>query len=162
MRAFNLIALMAAVPAATFAQTGGRVPPPAQRVATLELARNLLVTTPIEVDAEDLAMKNPFGPRTPVVKDEPVTPVQTVVRSATDREVLVNVIANINPSGTMMIGDQPFLLFGQKKLKVGDVIPIGFQGKTYELVLTGIERTSFTLRLNKEEITRPIKPANKP
>lgn len=145
------------LPAGLWAQG---VATPQSRMMTLDLARTLLTAEPIVVEADTLAYKNPFGSRRPVVTspDRPAP----VITSVNDRDVLLRAGEVILPSGTMMLGDVPILLFGQKKLKVGDVVPIVFQGKTYELQVSSIERTSFTLRLNKEEITRPIKPVNKP
>ena len=71
--------------------------------------------------------------------------------------MLQRIAAGIKPSGVMMLGGSPLLLIREKKLKVGDNLTITFEGNAYTLVVTGIDRTSFKLRLNNEEITRPIK-----
>jgi hypothetical protein len=92
----------------------------------------------------------------PRLRSDAGTPVQLG-----DRDLLANIAGTITPSGTIQVGEKQILLFGQKKLKVGDSISIVFQGVAYELQITGIERASYTLRLNQEEITRPIKPVNK-
>lgn len=153
---FPLISIVAAQVA-----HGQSVPASAQRVVTLDLARTLLTTTPVKVEADDVMRKNPFGPRV-IEQSEPAQVVPVAVNVTSDRDVLVNVIDGITPSGTMMLGGSPILLFREKKFKVGDFLPIVFQGKSYELEIASIERTNFTLRLNKEEITRPIKTVNKP
>lgn len=127
---------------------------PQKRMASLDLARTLLTTKVVDQTGEVLDQKNPFNPVRTVRREATAVP---VVRNS-DRDILVMAAAQINPSGTAQLGDTAILLFGQKKLKVGDTIPIVFQGTTYELVISVIDRTFFSLRLNDEEITRPIKP----
>ncbi len=140
---------------------GQDVATPQKRTDTIDLARRLLTSEPIHVDAAAVLSKNPFNPQAPVVSEAlPSQSVTAVVMA--DRDLLVALAGSITPSGSMRLGDTPILLFGQKKFKVGDTLSIVFQGVTRELVITSIEPTSFTLRLNNEEITRPIKPsANK-
>jgi hypothetical protein len=75
-----------------------------------------------------------------------------------DREVLEAVAPHILPTGVAQVGDSPMLLLGEKKLKVGEYLTITFAGTEYMVELAAISRSSFTLRLNKEEITQPINP----
>jgi len=132
---------------------------PQKRSETIELARTLLTTKPVETTDEEVAGKNPFNRVAPVVEvPAEAAPEAAPVINTSDRDLLLGMVESVTPSGTIRVGGTQYLLFGQKKLKIGDAIPIVFQGTNYELQLTGIERTSFTLRLNKEEITRPIKP----
>ncbi len=133
-----------------------------KRMVTVDLARTLLTINQSESSADEIARTNPFNPVRQAADSEARKPAagQAVVMG--DHELLLGIAATISPSGTIKLGDTQILLIGQKKLKVGDTIPIVFQGASYELQLSGIERTSYTLRLNKEEITRPIKPVNKP
>jgi hypothetical protein len=81
----------------------------------------------------------------------------TLVRPAGDRGILEALAGRLAPSGTAILGGEAILLFGQKRLKVGDQLTITFEGFDYILNITDIGRTTFTLRLNREEITRPIK-----
>ena len=156
--------LFIAVAAGLHAQSASDILPPQRRTATLDLARTLLTTKPVEVSAEELAQKNPFNPVKPVVETEVAAkPAASGSEVLGERDLLQRLAATVTPSGTMQLGDQLILLFGQKKLKVGDRLPIVFQGATYELQVSAIERTSFSLRINNAEITRPIKPVtNKP
>lgn len=161
MRTLYCISLLALAPLGLVGQTASDIPPPQKRTVTLELARSFLTAKPIDISAEEVARKDPFNPRQPsseISPPEEAAVVKTV--GMADRDILTNLAKSVTPSGTMQLGDTPILLFGQKKLKVGDSIPIVFQGTTYEVYIGGIERTSFTLRLNKEEIIRPIKPVN--
>ncbi len=85
---------------------------------------------------------------------------QTVARTAgprTDRDILTGIAATMKPSGYFVLGNQPTLVFGQKRVKAGSAMTINFEGGEYTVEITAIDRTSFTLRLNREEYTRPIK-----
>ncbi len=161
MKTLYCISLLTLAPLGLVGQTASDIPPPQKRAVTLELARTFLTTKPIDISAEEVARKDPFNPRqqSPEI-NQPEKPVAVKTVGMADREILANIAKGVTPSGMMQLGDTPILLFGQKKLKVGDSIPIVFQGTTYEVYIGGIERTSFTLRLNKEEIIRPIKPVN--
>lgn len=162
MRAFIYISFAVMMPVCLVGQPSSDIVSSQKRMDTLNLARKLLTPKAIDVRAEEIARSDPFNrmqPTPSAVQGEPA-PIKEAAMN--DREVLMNIANDISPSGTMQLGDTPILLFGQKKLKVGDSLPIVFQGVTYDVYIGGIERTSFTLRLNKEEIIRPIKPVNKP
>jgi hypothetical protein len=77
---------------------------------------------------------------------------------SSDREVLLAAAAHIVPTGVVQLGDSPIMLLGEKKLKVGDYLTITFAGNDYVVEIAAISHSSFTLRLNKEEITQPINP----
>lgn len=80
----------------------------------------------------------------------------------TARETLAAIAARISPSGTIFVGDSPMLLFGKKFVKVGAHLTVTYKGADYDLELVAIDRTTFTLRLNNEEINRPIQPGKSP
>jgi hypothetical protein len=153
MRTPALISVLVLSTGAVFAQD---ISTPQKRMATLDVARTLLTTQPLIEGADKLEKKNPFNVKTVVVEVTATTP--TVVTTIADRDRLIALAPLVAPSGSLQLGDKSMLLFGQKRLKVGDSIPIVFQGVTYDLQISAIERTTFTLRLNNEEITRPIKP----
>lgn len=75
----------------------------------------------------------------------------------TDRDLLQAIAANLQPSGFFVIGGEPTLVFGQKRVKAGGSISIRFEDADYTLEIVSIDRPNFTLRLNREEFTRPIK-----
>jgi hypothetical protein len=131
------------------------IPPVQKRMATIDLARTLLTTQQKSLDVDQ---KNPFNPVRVLPGADVAKPITGEVVAASDREILLGLSESIAPSGMMQLGGTPILLFGQKKLKVGDSIQIMFKGASHDIKIMGIERTSYTLRLNKEEITRPIKP----
>jgi hypothetical protein len=128
---------------------------PAKRQEVLDTAKTLLTTRKISPIAVDPFHSEKFadivsGPRAAVAG--PV-----VVSRRTDRDVLQAIGANLKPSGNFVIDGESILLFGQKRVKAGDHLTITFEGTEYTLEIAAIERTSFTLRLNREEFTRPIK-----
>ena len=75
----------------------------------------------------------------------------------TDHDILVAIAANLKPSGFFVLGDEPTLVFGQKRVKAGGTVSIRFEDTDYTLEIVSIELPNFTLRLNREEFTRPIK-----
>ncbi len=84
------------------------------------------------------------------------------VKLAGDREILAAIAPRVTPTGTFSFGGERRLQFSKKRLKVGDQLTVTHEGQDYVLELTGIDATNFTLRLNREEITRPIKPGKNP
>jgi hypothetical protein len=79
-------------------------------------------------------------------------------RPTSSSELLEQIAERIMPSGTLILGDESFLIFGQKRLRVGDRLTVTFGERDYTLELVAIDRVTFTLRLNQEKITKRIKP----
>jgi hypothetical protein len=80
-----------------------------------------------------------------------------------DRDTLARIAPVITPSGTFMLpGGEPVLVFGSKKVKTGTHFTVTVSGQDYDLELVRIDRTTYTLRLNREEITRPITKGKSP
>jgi len=143
----------------------GDIPLASQRLDTVKFARNILATQSEAVPSVDQAsLKNPFNPVAPPPTPPPTSAAADGGASAPGGEnlQLSQIAPNVNPSGAMKIGGESLLLFGQKRFKVGDHLPIVFEGRPYDLEIVDIQSTSFTLRLNGVEITRPIKSVTKP
>jgi hypothetical protein len=79
-------------------------------------------------------------------------------KPATDQDLLKLLAQRIAPSGTMMLGNESLLIFGSKRLRVGDMISVSYEGVDYKLEVAAIEAVTFTLRFNRAEITRRIHP----
>lgn len=141
----------------------GQVSNPTKREKVIELARSLLAKSPQKASLP-AKLVDPFNPE--ALAAPPPTPgakpAEAPRGTASDREILRQVAPSIEPSGVMMFGSERLLLFGEKKLKVGDTLTITFEGKKYLLVIAGIGQSSFKIRLNNEEITRPINSGNAP
>jgi hypothetical protein len=71
--------------------------------------------------------------------------------------LLQAIATGLKPSGFFVLGGEPTLVFGQKRVKAGGFVTITFEGTEYTLEVISIDRPNFTLRLNREEFTRPIK-----
>lgn len=104
--------------------------------------------------------KNPFNPEG--FGDIAATPNQGAVVNTvpvgprSERDLLQAIATGLKPN-LMVLGGQPVLVFGQKRVKAGGFLTITFEGSEYNLEVVSIERPNFTLRLNREEFTRPIK-----
>ena len=79
-----------------------------------------------------------------------------------NHDLLQKLATFIKPSGVVQFGGPPMLLFHEKKLKVGDNLKITVEGVDYSVTISAIDQTSFKIRLNGEEVTRPIKPGKVP
>lgn len=161
------LALLGAAPVA--AQQSDLTAPP-KRAATVDLADRLLKPRVLAALPETLVVPfNPAGfdqPDPEEIKAQQAAAAAAIaagtpLRPAGDRNVLATLAEKLSPSGTAIIGGEPILLFGSRRLKVGDRLTVTFEGTDYQLDITAITRTTFTLRLNREEITRPIKPGKK-
>lgn len=141
-----------------FAADAGSVLPPAGRQQALDKARKLLAvreSAPVTVDPfhSERFAELVAGPRQVPVAG---VPAPVVASRRTDRDILQTIAATLKPSGNFIFNGEHTLVFGQKRVKAGDFLTIPFDGAEYTVEITAIERTSFTLRLNREEFTRPI------
>lgn len=161
-RLVSLVALGIAL--GSMLPVSGQVVPPARRTAALESAEQLLAQRDASLPAK---VADPFHPpgfggaaeAAPDQTDSGATQPDPGPRTGprTDRELVAAIAAAIKPSGYFILGGEPTLVFGQKRVKAGEPLTINFEGADYTLTITSIDRTSFTLRLNREEYTRPIK-----
>jgi hypothetical protein len=77
---------------------------------------------------------------------------------AGDRDVIEMLAAQIRPSGMINLRGSPRLIIANKPFEIGTRFTVTYAGQDYELELTAIDRTTFTLRYRNEETTRPITP----
>jgi hypothetical protein len=149
MPALALLAVLAGIGTNAIANTVGN---PAKRIETLEKASDLLAEkTPV------LSPKNPFNPEGFGEGQEVATVAATPTGPRSTRELLQAIGASLKPSGFFILGGEPTLVFGQKRVKAGGLLTITFEGSEHTLEIVSIDRPNFTLRLNREEFTRPIK-----
>lgn len=150
-----------------FAAEGESVAAPLKRQEVLDHAKGLLATPALPT-----AVKDPFhsdayadslagavrSPEGQVPAGDNTTTVRTVPTGPRNaRDLLQTIATSLKPSGFFVLGGQPTLVFGQKRVKAGGFLTITFEGNEYTLEIASIERPNFTLRLNREEFTRPIK-----
>ena len=79
-----------------------------------------------------------------------------------DHQILEEIVAKVRPSGSMSVGGRPMLMFGKRFVKTGSHFTVTYKGMDYDLELTQIDGTNFTLRYKSDEITRPIQPGKSP
>ena len=123
---------------------------PVDTPAPLTLASNPFFPVGFDLpDADELAALRAAGKSLPGA-----SPTAPAVLS--DSDVLSKIADKIVPTGTIFVGGQPMLMFGKKFVKVGTHFTVTYSGSSYDVALTSIDRTTFTLRLNRQEITRLI------
>lgn len=142
---------------------------PDKRKAVVDTASRLAKVPPVP---EKLELKNnPFnipGFDTPDQDEKAAARAAQVAAGAkveevlSDGEILDKIAAKIVPSGTIFLGGQPMLMFGKKFVRVGSLFKVTYNGNDYDLVLTSIDRTTFTLSLNHAKTTRPIQTESAP
>jgi len=72
------------------------------------------------------------------------------------RAKLQAVVAGLKPT-FFMRGGQPTFLFGSKKISIGGIMTLTVERVEYTLEIVSVTPPNFTLRLNREQFTRPIK-----
>ncbi len=139
---------------------------PAKRQEILDQTKILLATKGQIESGKDPFHSDAYGDTIKTNQDAPVGTSVDKVRPDTppagplSPHDLLQAIATsptLKPSGFFVIGGQPTLVFGQKRVKAGSFLTITFEGTEYAIEIVSIDRPNFTLRLNREEFTRPIK-----
>jgi uncharacterized membrane protein len=166
-----LVVLCAVCVPAARARIESELAPPDKRKATVEKAATLAKRTVVAPLASDLA--DPYAPPGFDLTDaEEAAAAAAAARQAallnpgaagvaappTDRQLLESIVAKIVPSGSLFAGGKPMLMFGKRFVKIGSHFTVTYKGTDYDLELTDIDGSNYTLRYNREEITRPIKP----
>lgn len=163
-RLFAFVALAAAAGSANSAPTSD-LTTPAKRAQVVETAERLAQIPTL--DPLPATLPQPFHPPgfdqpdASEVKPSSSSP-GAAADPATDRDVLTKIAARIRPSGIINLGGEPLLIFGQKRLKIGDHLIVTLEKTDYDVEITAIDTTTYTLRLNRDEITRSLKPGKSP
>ena len=161
--AFAIVVLGTGMPMAIAAATKGAsdIIPPVKRQASVEAATNLAkppVPAPLPENVRHLFNPPEFSPAPPKKQaDGKVNPAAVVPEGPTDRQLLETLAGRIPNASTIIRGGKAMLLVGGKMLEIGSEFVVGYNGQDYELKLTAIDRTTFTLRYRGEETTRPLR-----
>ena len=83
-----------------------------------------------------------------------------VIPALSGVELLTRLAAMIPATGTVNLNGAPILLLSQKRLKVGDSLTISFEDKDYEVLITSISPTAFTISRGSHSYTRPLRLAS--
>ena len=156
-----LLCLLAGLGAGTFAAADDvpAILSPTARKESLARAEALLSNKPLGLP---LGATDPFHSQAFAIASGNVPqPVDTgpakPVGPKSDHDILAGIAAGLKPNGIFVIGGEEVLLFGEKRVKAGSTLTINFEGASYTVEIAAVTHTSFTLRLNREEYTRPIK-----
>lgn len=127
---------------------------PATREATLATVARL-VAVPLAPAAAAIA-KDPFYPAATDLTDltEKVKADPSLI---SPQERLEQIAAQINPTGSVTLGGEPYLLFTEKRQKIGDKVTVSIDDVEYEVEIVNIDKSRFRLRYNNLETTRSIK-----
>ncbi len=131
---------------------------PAQREAGLAAARTLVAPriTDFPADAIDPFHSTAFVAAVTGVPEATKQPTTGAPQYASDSSLVASLAAALKPSGYFVIGGRETLVFGHKRVVAGDSIEVVYEGATHNVQVTEISRTSFTIRLNGQIVTRPI------
>lgn len=137
---------------------GDTVLTPAKRQEVLDKAKKVLVARNFPLVTVDPFHSERFSEMVYGLSHVPgVVTAAPVPAQRSPHDILQSIATSLKPTGNFILGGQPTLVFGQKRVKAGSTLTITFEGTEYTLEITAIERTNFTVRMNKEEFTRPIK-----
>ena len=171
-----LCAALAAGATAFAAKSTSDLLPPARRQATVDLAHKL--TQPVTPTAVPAELKSPFNPpdfdkpspdeaknaRGGAKGDDKTEGGAPKALPPGDREMLESLAARIGNTSAVQFRGKTLLVVGSAggrsvQLEVGQVFTVTnpANGQDYDLELTAIDRTTFTLRYRGEEITRPLR-----
>ncbi len=161
-----VLAALCVLASSASARVESELAPPEKRHQSVEKAVH--TSKLVRVDALLPELSNPFAPPQFALSDaEEAAAAAAAARQSgtgplvappTDRELLATIAAKIIPSGTVYLGGRPLLMFGKRFVRTGSKFTVTYKGADYVLELTDIDATNFTLRYNREEITRPVKP----
>ncbi len=111
----------------------------AVRNEKIELAKHLLESRKDGDSSSFKDLTNPFSMSGRVLNRISVRPKTDIMKKVyTDSEIVKAVAAKINPTGIVRIGGEDFLLFGQKRLKVGDILTINYENESYPIIISKI------------------------
>ena len=132
---------------------------PTARQAVLKTVESLL-TRKANPDGSGDVSKDPFNPSEQDLREDydpnEVKEVKQVVRKS-DADLLQDIAKQIQPTGSVTLGGEPYLLFGEKRQKKGDKVSVTYDGVEYVVEIISIANKQFRLRYNNEEMVRPIK-----
>jgi len=132
---------------------------PLARQGVIKTVETLLAEkgNPTPASAE---IKDPFNPSEQDLREDydpnAVKEVKQVVRKS-DADLLQDIAKQIQPTGSVTLGGEPYLLFGEKRQKKGDKVSVTYDGVEYVVEIISIANKQFRLRYNNEEMVRPIK-----
>ena len=131
------------------------------RKTVLENARGAIADKSVAEIEQFRSHKDPFNPPETDLKDlvvdSSIRPKDTAPKLASDADIVQMLVSLVNPTGAVELGGEPYLLFGEKRLKVGDRYVVTKDGVDYTVTINSIESNRFSIRYNSQVLFRQIK-----
>ncbi len=130
-------------------------------ISTPESREKVLATLAKITDGRASALaaapaKDPFNPPVADLRDlAPSTNGDGPRRS--DEELVPQLAALLQPTGSMTLGGEPVLLFTERRQKIGDKVAVTLDGVEYVVEIVSIANNRFRIRYNDREAERTIK-----
>ena len=127
-----------------------------KQIEILNTARLLLSDPAGSSDLKTDSLDDPFFlEKEEVVEEavEDVAPVVDVQENLSDAQILGLVSSQLKPSGFIDQGGQQYLILNGKKVQDGVSFNFPHQEKLYSILISEIQKNSFTLNLNSESKT---------
>ena len=135
------------------------------RIVSKELRNNSLqeverlFATFQEIGEHQITMnENFFFAKEPFVEQEEVVEEEKVIVALTDLQVLEEISKQVRPNGVVTFSGKNYLLMGgREQIGDGDSISVRVQNKTYTITFGKVTTQTYTIYLNDEALTAPVK-----
>jgi hypothetical protein len=133
---------------------------PSKRQEILDKGKQLLATKEIAAPEADPFYYTELGTNNEKVTASEIAELAAGAKKSsgplTGRDKLQAIAMGLKPT-FFMRGGEPTLLIGSKKISIGGIMTVTVEGAKYTLEIVSINPPDFTLLLNHEQFTRPIK-----
>ena len=128
---------------------------PAAREGVLADLGTIGVADSAKVQAEPA--KDPFNPPAADLREAPAPGREGEATRRSDAELPALLAARVRPTGSMTLGGEPYLLFTERRQKIGDKVSVTLDGVEYAVEIVSIAGNRFRIRYNGKEAERTIK-----
>ena len=130
---------------------------PEVRQEKIELAASLLARSPNVLTEEAIAAKgDPFeAEEMPVIIVEEVE--EVVDEKISAAELIPLLAESVAPTGIFSIGGEHYLVFKEDKVRAGEIVPVMYKNKEYNLEITNVLRNGYNLRFQDVELEIKLK-----
>ncbi|HLP67919.1 MAG TPA: hypothetical protein VK181_10415 [Rhizobium sp.] len=134
----------------------GAVSTAASREAVVESASRIAPTEGVNRSASTGTV-DPFNPPAANLRWEVASEEGPKSSGLTDEQLVKALIEMIKPTGSVQLGGEPYLLFTERRQKIGDKLIVTLDKVEYVIEIASIASNRFRIRYNGQEAERPIK-----
>lgn len=153
-RSLFLLAVSTVVP--VMAAAPSQISSVASREALLATAKALACVENVDPMTVALAV-DPFNPPAANLRWEEPPEAGATAEGIPDSEMVHRLVDGIHPTGSIMLGGEPYLLFTERRQKIGDKLVVALDKIEYTVEIVSIANNRFRIRYNGQEAERPIK-----